>query len=323
MSVAFQDALSGAVGSVVSVLCTYPLDVAKTRLQAQNRNVDSSGAPPSSNSKSPSERCSLTSADFEEARHVDPQITRQVSGPIPYSGTVDCLTRIVREEGVSQLCVGLRPKCVYTAMTNFVFFYLLRALRPYLGHLPLWQGIGAGVGVQLTVLPIDMVVVRLQSLRGSSATFIDVLRDILATGGIFGLWSGLLPGLSLTLNPGINQRVLAWLLQSKRPSSATIAFWSGAFAKAVASIITYPLMRAKVKMQTQSMVSDCKVQQNAMQVMAQMLADEGIVALFDGLTPQLVNAVLKEAILQMMSAKISILIARTIRILRGSAQSQR
>jgi len=241
---------------------------------------------------------------------------RKVSGPAPYHGSVECLHRIVKEEGFLRLFVGLRPKCVYTALTNFVFFYLLRALRPFLGRSPLLQGMCAGVGVQLTVLPIDMVVVRLQSAYGSVAGFNQVLTDIVKEKGFFGLWSGLGPGLSLTLNPGINQGVLSVLLQGKRASSAAVAFWSAALAKAIASVITYPLMRAKVQMQVQRVERRGNTFRDTVQILVDMVSDNGVLAVFDGLGPQLVNAVLKEAILQSVQTKILSIVERMLSLLR-------
>merc|ERR1711879_604152 len=112
------------------------------------------------------------------------------------------------EEGVSQLFVGIRPKCVYAAVNNFVFFYLLRAVQPILGP-GLAQGICAGIGVLLISLPIDMLVVRLQSVRSQSFGSYQVLQTIVKEEGFFGLWSGFGAGLSLTLNPGIMMRILA------------------------------------------------------------------------------------------------------------------
>jgi len=238
-----------------------------------------------------------------------------VSGEIPYLDTFDCLRRIVHEEGFARLYVGLQPKCIYSALTNFVFFYLLRALRPVLGSSPTLQGVSAGVGVQLVVLPIDMILVRLQSARGGGVSFSQIFKSIIKDEGFFGLWAGLGAGLSLTLNPGINQRVLSLLLGDRRPSPI-FAFWTAALAKAIASTATYPLVRAKVHMQVHRMVAEGVSQQNTLQVLLRMVADYGFVAVFDGLSLQLGSAVLKEGILLMVKTKIAVLVAGAMSLVR-------
>lgn len=326
MSDALQDALSGAVGAVVSTISVYPLDVAKTRLQAQTRNVQRDGSarsPRKSRATSPPPSpmrtfCLAPESDDDEDRRIkgEHRVQRMVSGAIPYFGTVDCLRRIVQEEGFPRLFVGLQPKCIYSALTNFVFFYLLRTLRPVLGRTPMLQGISAGVGVQLVVLPLDMIVVRLQSARGVTASFLQVFKSIIKDDGFLGLWAGLGAGMSLTLNPGINQRVLSVLLGDKRPSSAMAAFWTAALAKAIASTATYPLVRAKVHMQVHRIVADEASQRNTVQVLSRMVADDGLLAVFDGLSLQLGNAVLKEAILLMVQTKIVVFVARALSFMR-------
>lgn len=291
MSDAFQEAVSGAVGAVASTLCTYPLDVAKTRLQAQRRAVKRDGSPRRENS--------LKDESWETPR-------RSISGPLPYQGTTDCLQRIVKEEGMLELFAGLQSSCVKTALTNFVYFYLLRAVRPLLGRYPMLQGMGAGVGVQLIILPIDMVVTRLQSVRDASlkGNFFKMVSDIVQKQGFLGLWSGIGPGLCLTLNPGITQMVLMRLRSKTGKESAARAFWSAAVAKAVAGTTTYPYMRAKVQMQVQGMVAHDGARQSMAKILMSIVRESGAFALFDGLAPQLANGVLKEAILNMVRVQI-------------------
>ena len=54
-------------------------------------------------------------------------------------------------------------------------------------------------------LPVDMVVTRIQIDRGAAPKgFVRTMYDITKEGGIFSFWNGLVPGMWLTLNPGIN-----------------------------------------------------------------------------------------------------------------------
>jgi len=161
-----------------------------------------------------------------------------------------------------------------------------------------------------------MILVRLQSARGGVDSFYQVFKSIIQNEGFFGLWAGLGAGMSLTLNPGINQRVLSLLLGDRRPSSAMVAFWTAALAKAIASTATYPLMRAKVHMQVHRIVAQGASQPNTAQVLLRMVADDGLAAVFDGLSLQVGSAVLKEAILFMVKTKIAVLVARAMSLMR-------
>lgn len=306
MSSAIQDATSGALGAVVSTLCTYPLDVAKTRLQAQSAGLPDASSSPRRNS----EPAAISDpADTFSKQVSEKQITMMVSGFLPYRGTLDCLRRIVAEEGFLRLYVGLRPKCFAAASTNFVFFYILRVVRPLLKQVPLLQGICAGIGVQLVILPIDMVVTRLQSARIKMVGAGQVFRDIIRESGVLGFWSGLGPGLSLTLNPGITELILSWLTKGGRSSSAARAFWTAAVAKAIAGFATYPLVRAKVQLQVQGMVAGGVKSKNALQFLLQLILEKGVVSVYDGLAPQLASSVVKEAILEGARAKIAAFVA--------------
>jgi len=203
--------------------------------------------------------------------------------------------------------------------TSFTFF-LLRAVRPVLGRAPLLQGVGAGVGVQLFILPLDMAVTRLQSgeYAAQGADCLRVFAEIVKKQGFLGLWTGLQAGIFLTLNPGITNMVLARIQRGDgRGDSAARSFWAGAVAKAVASVCTYPYLLAKVQMQmlrppqalsggAQKAYAASKTPAVGMvQLMAAIVREGGPFALFEGLSLQLLNGVLKEALLNMIRLKIS------------------
>jgi hypothetical protein len=227
----------------------------------------------------------------------------------------------MKEEGVSALFTGWHLACVKAAMTNFIFFYNMRVLAPLLKSHPLLQGMAAGVGVQLVTLPVDMLVTRVQTNRGHAGAWL-VLRGILVNEGVRSLWTGLGPGLLLVLNPGITQFVLARIVgKSEKRISALRAFCAGATAKAVASVCTYPSTRAKVQMQVQGMVpKDSSKSPNTLQVLRTIVGEGGFSALFDGLLPQLTNAVLKDAILTMVRVKIASFVAHLLKALRRNGK---
>jgi len=294
---AFQDAVAGAIGAVSAELSTYPLGVVKTRLQVQRRcsngsrsacngNTEAAGAPPSQDGE-----------------------TRA-----PYRSTADCLRRIVAEEGTLRLYSGWRTACLKAALTNFVFFYNLR-VASLLVRSALLQGMLAGLVVQGLTLPVDLVVTRMQSMRGGSAGFLSHVLGIVREEGVFGLWAGLGPGAALVLNPGITNMLFERLGGSVAAASALRVFLSGAAAKAVASLITYPYMRAKVQMQVQGMLATGAPRKGMLQLLMAIVDESGLVGLFDGFLPQVSNAVLKDALLSLIRVKIAAAVVRTFALL--------
>ena len=348
---AIQGATCGAIGAVVASAVTFPLATAKTRLQAQRKQrKPRSGAAPAA----------------------------------VYTGTADCIRRIVRDEGVGKLLSGLVPALSKAASTNFIFYYFFTALGGLYfqrgggggggggGGPPsllnsLLHGMSAGVCVQLVMLPSDLVVTRLM-VAGSSAGYFETLCEIAREDGVLSLWDGLGPGLSLTLNPGITT-----LLRNKLASSvgggggaaaavgaaaaaaaaeggagagsspgpsAGAHFLIGMLSKACASTLTYPYSLVKVQMQVEGMrrsaeragggtaaaveragegklVAGKRLREQKKQrmwgVFAAVVAESGLGGLYRGLLPQLINAMLKEALLNMVRMKIAVVVAALFR----------
>lgn len=61
------------------------------------------------------------------------------------------------------------------------------------------------------------------------------------------LWTGLKPGLVLTVNPaityGVFERAKSWILSEGREGGKLTvgeAFWLGVFSKTLATVVTYP-----------------------------------------------------------------------------------
>ena len=185
------------------------------------------------------------------------------------------------------------------------------------------HGMLAGACVQVCVLPVDMVVTRIQADCENKVprSFLETFFDIIQKNGVFALWNGLGPGLSLTLNPGITT-VIRNNLEDMYLSSAskTGNFLIGLISKATASVITFPYTVCKVRMQVHGahdsddnntenngqiiQKGDCKSTISFASILKEIYLKRGICGLYQGLTPQLLNAVLKEGILNMIRLEI-------------------
>ena len=112
-------------------------------------------------------------------------------------------------------------------------------------------------------LPLDVLTTRLQTQPPGEPRIgvAGMARRIWAEGGIGAFWRGYVAAVILSSNPAINytvfdsvkaamERAVRRRGRRTRPGvpllSALELFVAGAVAKAVATIITYPLIRAKV-----------------------------------------------------------------------------
>ena len=127
------------------------------------------------------------------------------------------------------------------------------------------------------------------------------------------LWKGLTPALLLCTNPSINysvfdmtkNRILARRHGSRSTLTMPEAFLVGLFAKFVATIATYPLIRAKVILMVTS-------EKSLVASLCRSYREEGLCGLYRGCDWQLVHTLLKSALMMMVREKITLSTQRLI-----------
>jgi adenine nucleotide transporter 17 len=119
-------------------------------------------------------------------------------------------------------------------------------------------------------MPLSAIVVRMQTSSEDNeeqtgptvvkdrASIAQVANDIYQEKGLSGFWSGFRATAVLTLNPSLNlyfgellKRVLLPRSRREHPPAAVI-FLISAFASAISSMATYPLILAKTRLQWKS-----------------------------------------------------------------------
>ncbi|KAI0636049.1 mitochondrial carrier domain-containing protein [Trametes polyzona] len=159
-------------------------------------------------------------------------------------------------------------------------------------------------------------------------SFLGVAKEIIAEEGVTGLWLGIKPGLVLTVNPaityGLYERVKSVMLLARGENGANaklspwMAFTVGALSKALATVVTYPYIMAKVRIQARS--ADIEEAQEehiplpqhnkphhkfghhhvgALTVLSRIWRRNGFLGWYQGMSAQLVKAVITQALLFM------------------------
>ncbi|KAF2200674.1 mitochondrial carrier [Delitschia confertaspora ATCC 74209] len=240
---ALGHAASGAAGTAISKLITYPLDLLITRLQVQNQLKGS-----------------------------------ERKG---YHSLQDAVATIYQDEGgLKAFYSGIGPEVLKSVVDSFLFFLAYTYVRQKRlaskgdsKNLPALDEIGvgmvAGAFSKFWTTPIQNIVTRKQTAAmvfsqnaSSSAspdlTTKDIALQIRHEKGLQGFWSGYSASLILTLNPAITfllHKMLTRLLvpHSRRSDpGARLTFLLAAISKALASTITYPFSLAKTRAQVSS-----------------------------------------------------------------------
>lgn len=377
---ALADATAGVVGSLVSMLCFYPVDVWKTSLQAA------------------AGQASTTDADNLQHQKSSLQKRR----------LYDLLSKL-SSIPIADLFRGLHHKVAHTIVSSFTYFFVYSLVdTKYLAYRQrnqpsstsetykmstvaklLLTAFSAMINTAIT-LPFDTISSRIQaghrsnvlpkkeenknrctSRREEEQQYIkqyslntnlpkeafesrnttssdDEEKRNIQIRSILSLWNGLLPALLLCSNPAIQytmfEKLKSALLQhrstQKQPRSKQLtmgeAFVSGLISKFFATIITYPLIRAKVMLMVSSPDifenDDCndvgsngstdrnggignansknetgtkKYPRSLPSLLISIFRKDGMAGLYRGCSVQLLHTILKSALMLMIRERIT------------------
>ncbi|KAF2834542.1 mitochondrial carrier [Patellaria atrata CBS 101060] len=331
---ALGHAVSGSVGTAVSHLLLYPLDLVITRLQVQQR---------SSRPKDSSEK------------KLEPEEYRDI---------VDAFRRIHLEEGgVRALYQGVWQDTAKSVVDSFLFFLAydflgnsrkaqLQKTKTAGTHEPrlnvtdeLVIGVLAGAFCKFLTTPIQNVVTRTQTAalnnnfstpthttlfpssespkktsRRQSPSTSDIIRGIHAEKGLPGFWSGYPASLILTLNPSLTFLFHSFLQQifkrTGRNPSGALTFLVAALSKALASTITYPFSAAKTRAQASrsssvtSIFEKSSASSNPITSVLDVAQREGVGAVYRGLGAEVVKGFLGHGVTMAVKERSHVMVVQ-------------
>ncbi|XP_069593179.1 peroxisomal membrane protein PMP34 [Ranitomeya imitator] len=292
-------AVSGAVGGVTAMTVFYPLDTARLRLQVDEQRKSRS--------------------------------------------THAVLMEIIKEEGLLAPYRGWFPVISSLCCSNFVYFYTFKSLKSLwirgtaaTTSKDLTIGFIAGIVNVLLTTPLWVVNTRLKlqgakfrndDIKPTSYTGIaDAFQKILQQEGVLALWNGTLPSLLLVFNPAIQfmfyEGLKRQLLRQQAELTSFQVFVIGAIAKAIATIVTYPLQTVqsvlrfgheKLNPEKRTLGSLF----NIIHLLKQRVRRLGFVGLYKGLEAKLLQTVLTAALMFLVYEKLA---AMTFRVMALKSQ---
>ncbi|KAF3484129.1 peroxisomal adenine nucleotide transporter 1 [Arthroderma uncinatum] len=289
----WQSAVAGATGAVVANALVYPLDIVKTKLQVQVKSQK------------------LPKGDSAD-------------GTVHYESTIDAIKKIFADEGIPGLYSGINGSLIGVASTNFAYFYWYSTVRTlYMKSRPNQQlgtaaelalGAIAGAVAQVFTIPVAVITTRQQTQpKGEKKGLLDTGREVVnSEDGWTGLWRGLKASLVLVVNPAITygayQRLREIIFPGKTNLRPLEAFLLGAMSKSLATIVTQPLIVAKVGLQSRPPPSrKGKPFKSFVEVMRYIIEHEGPLGLFKGIGPQITKGLLVQGLLMMAKERIELL----------------
>ncbi|KAF8525946.1 mitochondrial carrier domain-containing protein [Hysterangium stoloniferum] len=320
----FGHALAGALGGVFANAAVYPLDTIKTQIQADASHTHDA---------------KLT---HKGARLDQKSIIALLFSILREEG----ISGFYKGFGASMIKYAYF--FFYTFVRNSYSKRLSRSVKagakvPAISTaMELILGAVAAALAQLFTIPVSVIATRQQVSRSKKRTatyppqpypqavqsaededsdsFMAVGRRIVREDGVGGLWLGIKPGLVLTVNPaityGVFERVKGIVLSgsAKTKLPPWYSFAMGAFSKTLATVVTYPYIMAKVRVQASVKEDDGldnaekgqdhvvhrkRKYSGALDVLKKVWLADGFFGWYQGMNAQILKAVLTQALLFM------------------------
>lgn len=295
-----KHAFSGATGSVFAMATFYPLDTIRTRLQ------------------------------IDDKRKAKP--------------TWKVIKELCEEEGIGTLYRGLVPVLSSLYCSNFVYFYTFHGIRKLCLSKTMKQnptqdlliGYFAGLVNSMITTPLWVANTRLklQGIKFKQATeedqkqrkykgLFDALNRIAKEEGISALWSGIRTSFLLSGNPAIQfmayESIKRFFNRIKTASDGKIKaisnleyFIMGGTAKAIATVLTYPLQLAQCRLRAGKDKRGTS-KEGLFKMLFSIYEEKGLLGLFKGLEAKLMQTVLTASLMFVVYEKLVAFISTLVR----------
>jgi len=274
---AFVHAISGTAGGAAAMSLFYPLDVLRTHLQVKKGSV----------------------------------------------------AQLIGEGGIQSLYRGLSAVLISLGCSNFVYFYTNNLFKVFVKRSTGQRQVTipqnlliaslAGVVNVLVTCPLWVANTRLKLQKDcptdGSAPYNGMWNTLVRIGqeeGVGALWGGTASSLLLVTNPVIHfvvydkvkhvimKRAIA---EGRKALTSGEVFMTGAIAKALATVLTYPIQVAQSRQRANKGAGTATFS-NTMKILSELFRKDGIFGLFAGMDIKLLQTILTAAFQFMCYEKI-------------------
>jgi len=344
-----SEVLSAMVGGMFSASALYPLEVLKTRMQAEAKpssnpqeetvtNENSSTASNNASNNSSNDETESNSTTNEKQTLKNQYTHAATEGMSSYASLM-----YKHEGGIAPFYAGVGTSAVQSATEKALYFFAYTFFKNGYVNLTGSSNIGTisnlilGCMAEWThlpvTLPIDCVTTAIQTDDKNRGAFV-LLGNILSEKGIGGFYKGIQAYTVLCLKPAIQytvyEQVKKIVLATRRVNRAAAAgggrssaivvedeslgaaeaFLLGMVARIVATMLTYPYLRAKVMLQ--STYGNAKVKPTIPQMISEQFSEGGVWGLYQGIGPELTRGVFSAALMMMVKERIGVMVRALI-----------
>lgn len=318
MSDALINGVAGAGGGIIAQILTYPLQTVNTRQQTDRD-------PSRSSRKEGTLTQMIKVVKHEGWGRLYGGLTPSLVGTAASQGVYYYFYQIFRDRaeaaslnrwkrGVGDGSVGMFQSLVVAAISGCVNVLLTN---------PIWVIVTRMQTHRKKKKALPAPVSHTQDEEGQTARVeppsygtINAVQELYDEAGIFGFWKGVIPTLIMVSNPSIQFMIYETLLNKLKKRrdlnmkgaggvTALEIFLLGAVAKLGATLVTYPLLVVKSRLQAKQGVEDKRQHyKGTFDAIIKMIRYEGLPGFYKGMGTKIVQSVFAAAVLFMIKEEL-------------------
>ncbi|PKI39597.1 peroxisomal nicotinamide adenine dinucleotide carrier [Punica granatum] len=323
MSDALINGLAGAGGGIIAQLITYPLQTVNTRQQTE-RDLKKE-----KRKIGPVEQmCQVVKHEGWERLYGG--LTPSLVGTAASQGVYYYFYQIFRkkaelaaierkQKGVGDGTVGMFSSLVVAALSGCVNVLLTNPIWVVVTRMQTHTQASKKVHSDCEPLPEAAVLATIEPPPYGTG---HAIQEVYDEAGVRGFWKGVFPTLIMVSNPSIQFMLYETMLKKlrkrralngKNDVTALEIFLLGALAKLGATVVTYPLLVVKSRLQAKQVTTGDKRHhyKGTLDAILKMIQYEGLSGFYKGMSTKIVQSVLAAAVLFMVKEEL----VRSIRLL--------
>lgn len=324
-----SEVVSACMGGMFSASALYPLEILKTRMQAEGDAEEVLPNTQEGEGKNAQNGTIDNSTEIAKKELKQRYVDAAGDGMISYASLM-----FQNEGGITPFYMGVGTSAIQSATEKALYFFAYTFFKN--GYVSLTGDANISALPNLILgclaewahlpitLPIDCVTTAIQTDDKNRGAFV-LMGNILSEKGIGGFYKGIQAYVVLCLKPAIQytvyeqvKQIVLTARQLKAHGNAVVdeslsaaeAFFLGMFARIVATMLTYPYLRAKVLLQ--STYGNAKVKPTIPQMIAEQLSKGGFWGMYQGIGPELTRGVFSAALMMMVKERIGVTVRALI-----------